>query len=352
MTSRNNLTVSKQTHVFCHSRLRNQSLTLNSQNFQTDKPFYKQIHSKSNKSLIKSFSIYTNNFTNHHIINQTVNVITRNKPLIETSIRPIVRRYRGPNKKKITTSPHNGKLNDKSFTSNHKHANRRKRQPRERNSNISTQQLPRKKAGLQKTPSKSILRGVPRGGNQTGSFTNTNNKDDTRQKLGEPEEKNKYFHSLRKDLVFKDLGCMLYENKLVIPRNLKQLVIDAIHQTHPGQTGIQSLGNLLWFRCIHQSLTSKAQSCEQCTNQGKNLKTILTKQHLGKRQPLSEPNEEVQTDLAGPIPFKNHTDNYHILVSVDRNSGFPTSQVYKIVTHQPHSNTQKKIVDSTVYVVQ
>ena len=163
---------------------------------------------------------------------------------------------------------------------------------------------------------------------------------------------NKYFHSLRKDLAFKHTGCMLYENKLVIPRNLKQLVIDAIHQTHPGQTGMQSLGNLVWFRCIHQSLTSKAQSCEECTKQGKNLKPILTKQQLGKRPPLSELNEEVQMDLAGPMPFKNHTDNYYILVSVDRYSRFPTSQVYKIVTHQPHSNTWKKIVDSTVYLVQ
>ena len=122
---------------------------------------------------------------------------------------------------------------------------------------------------------------------------------------------------------------MLYDNKLVIPRNLKQLVIDDIHQTHPGQAGMLNLGNLVWFPCIHKSLSSKAQACDECTKQGKNLKPIIPKQDLGKLRKLSEPNEELQMDFAGPIPFRNHADNYYILVSVDMYSRFPTAQVYK-----------------------
>ena len=140
---------------------------------------------------------------------------------------------------------------------------------------------------------------------------------------------NKYFYSLRKDLSITTSGCMLYDNKLVIPRSLKQFFIDAIHQTHPGQAGMLSLGNLIWFPCIHRSLASKAQACEECTRQGKNLKPIIPKQKLGKLPHLEEPNEELQMDFAGPIPFRNHTDNYYILVSVDRYSRFPTAQVFK-----------------------
>ena len=34
-------------------------------------------------------------------------------------------------------------------------------------------------------------------------------------------------------------------------------------------------------------------------------------------------------DFASPIPYKNHIDNYYILVSVGRYSKFPTAQVYK-----------------------
>ena len=81
--------------------------------------------------------------------------------------------------------------------------------------------------------------------------------------------------------------------------------------------------------CIPRSLTSKAQACDECTKQGTNLKTIIPKQDLGKLPTLSEPNEELQMDFAGPIPFCNHTDNYYILVSVDRYSRFSTAQVYE-----------------------
>ena len=102
---------------------------------------------------------------------------------------------------------------------------------------------------------------------------------------------------------------MLYDNKLVIPRNIKQFVIDAIHQTHPGQARMLSLGNLIWFPCIYRSLTSKAQACEECTKQGTNLKPIMSKQNLGKLSPLEEPNEELQVDFVGPIPFRNHVGN-------------------------------------------
>ena len=44
---------------------------------------------------------------------------------------------------------------------------------------------------------------------------------------------------------------------------------------------------------------------------------------------LSEPNEEVQLDFAGPIPFREHKQNYYILVSVDRLTRYPHAQVFK-----------------------
>ena len=143
------------------------------------------------------------------------------------------------------------------------------------------------------------------------------------------EKSNKYIYSLRKDSSVTETGCMLYDNKLIIPRNLNQLVIDAIHQTNPGQAGMLSLGNLVWFPCVHRRLTSKAQACGECTKQGKNLKPIIPKQYLSKLPKLSEPDEELQMDFTGAIPFRNHTYNYYILVSVDRYSRFPTAQVYK-----------------------
>ena len=91
----------------------------------------------------------------------------------------------------------------------------------------------------------------------------------------------------------------------MIPTLLKQLVINSLHQTHPGQTGMLRLADLVWFPRIHREVTAKAQSCGDCIKKGKNLKPLTPKNFLGILPKLSEPNEEVQLDFAGPIPFRN-----------------------------------------------
>ena len=92
------------THTFCHSRLRNTSLTLNTRKVQADKSPYKQLRPISIKFLHKLPSNYIEVITNQKIRTQTINVITRNRKQIETSIRPILKRFRGPNKMKITSN--------------------------------------------------------------------------------------------------------------------------------------------------------------------------------------------------------------------------------------------------------
>ena len=49
---------------------------------------------------------------------------------------------------------------------------------------------------------------------------------------------------------------------------------------------------------------------------------------MGTLSELTEPNEENQMDFAGPIPFKNNTQNNHILVTVDRLSRFPHAETF------------------------
>ena len=138
-----------------------------------------------------------------------------------------------------------------------------------------------------------------------------------------------YFYSLKRDLAITPSGCVLYDNRLMIPASLKQLVINSLHQTHPGQAGMLHLADLVWFPRIHRELTAKAQSCGDCIKKGKNLKPLIPKQSLGIVPKLSEPNEELQLDFAGPIPFREHKQNYYILVSVDRLTRFPHAEVFK-----------------------
>ena len=115
----------------------------------------------------------------------------------------------------------------------------------------------------------------------------------------------------------------------MIPASLKQLVINSLHQTHPGQSGMLQLAGLVWFPRIHREITAKAQSCGDCIKKGKNLKPVAPKKSLGILPKLSEPNEEIQIDFAGPIPFREHKQNYYVLVSVDRLTRYPHAELFK-----------------------
>ena len=147
-----------------------------------------------------------------------------------------------------------------------------------------------------------------------------------------------YFYSLKRDLSITPSGCVLYDNRLMVPSSLKQLVINYLHQMNPGQSGMLQLADLVWFPRIHREVTTKAQSCGDCIKKVKNLKPILPKQSLGILPKLSEPNQEVQLDFAGPIPFREHKQNYSIFLSVDHLTRYPHAQVFKDCDTQTASN--------------
>ena len=138
-----------------------------------------------------------------------------------------------------------------------------------------------------------------------------------------------YFYSLKRDLSITPSGCVLYDNRLMIPASLKQLVINSLHQTHPGQSGMLQLADLVLFPRIHREVTAKVQSCGDCIKKVKNLKPIAPKKSLGILPKLNEPNEEVQLDFEGPIPFREHKQNYYILALVDRLTRYPHAEVFK-----------------------
>ena len=139
---------------------------------------------------------------------------------------------------------------------------------------------------------------------------------------------NPLYFRIRRDLSITDTNCLLYDNRLVIPQKLKQLVLDTIHHKHPGQVGMLALAKLVWWPRIHSEIVSKAKACRHCIEKGKNLKPIIPKNQLGDLPKLKEPNEEIQMDFAGPIPYKNSTQNNYILVTVDRLSRFPHAETF------------------------
>ena len=92
---------------------------------------------------------------------------------------------------------------------------------------------------------------------------------------------NPLYYRIRRDLSVTPTNCLLYDNRLVIPSRLKQLVLDTIHLNHPGQAGMLALAKLIWWPHIHSEIVSKAKACRQCIDKGKNLKALIPKTQLG-----------------------------------------------------------------------
>ena len=142
------------------------------------------------------------------------------------------------------------------------------------------------------------------------------------------KQTNPIFHKIRRDFSVTPTGCLLFDNKLVIPAELRPLVLQTIHSNYPGQAGMLALARLIWCPHIQSEIVAQAQSCRHCIDKGKNLKPIVARNNLGTLSELSEPNEEIQMDFAGPIPFKNNTQNKYILVTVHRLSRFPHAETF------------------------
>ena len=81
---------------------------------------------------------------------------------------------------------------------------------------------------------------------------------------------NPIYFRIRHDLSVTPTNCLLYDNRLVIPVKLKQLVLDTIQHNHPGQVGMLALAKLVWWPHIHSEIVSKTKACRHCTHKGKN----------------------------------------------------------------------------------
>ena len=63
--------------------------------------------------------------------------------------------------------------------------------------------------------------------------------------------------------------CLLIDGRIVIPTQLRQIVLDSLHLTHPGSAAMWDLSHHVWFPHIHRSIVQMAQNCKHCTEQGR-----------------------------------------------------------------------------------
>ena len=100
---------------------------------------------------------------------------------------------------------------------------------------------------------------------------------------------NLIYHRILRNLFVTPPNCLLYDNRLVFPKKLKQMVQESNRHKHPGQVVMLALAKLLWRPHIHSEIIPKAKACKYCTEKGKNLTVLLPENQLGSLPELVEP---------------------------------------------------------------
>ena len=66
--------------------------------------------------------------------------------------------------------------------------------------------------------------------------------------------------------------CILVDNRIAVPAQLRQAVMKRIHRGHPGQEAMIDVSNYLWWPHMHKDIVNLAEECRECTRYGKNAK--------------------------------------------------------------------------------
>ena len=85
-----------------------------------------------------------------------------------------------------------------------------------------------------------------------------------------------YWYNIKNRLHVRE-DCLLIDERIVIPTQLRQTVLDSLHLTHQGSAAMLYLCQHVWFPHIHRTIVHMAQNCRHCTEQGTNLKPIIGK---------------------------------------------------------------------------
>ena len=285
------------TNNYSQARKYNNAFCLNSRNLQLPSVTDNSFHLQHNSKFIKKSEHYQNhtNSLSSNLINSSntfikysnssnssifkhlsnprisintiipqgyVNLTTRNRPRHNTFDQTIQKRKRSQNKSKITMSANNNTQTIATRTEDCSNKGRGRSPLRPDPTNpifplSKEKDMPQYRKNLAQLFGEEIVaEATARDKTMGPMIKRIKDRDwETLKKTGP------YFYSLKRDLSVTPSGCVLYDNRLMIPSLLlKQLIIDALHQTHPGQTGMLRLTDLIWFPRIHRDGATKAQS--------------------------------------------------------------------------------------------
>ena len=134
---------------------------------------------------------------------------------------------------------------------------------------------------------------------------------------------------------------------MVIPTQIRDTVLNSVHPTHPGTNAMLDIAEDIWFPHIQRGIVAVGENGKECKEQGKSFQSVLGKRHHAELEGV-EPNEEVQLDIAGPMPDDLNKDAY-ILVAIDIFSKNPTTKVVTKTTAGSAINFMQNYIMKTKF---
>ena len=96
-------------------------------------------------------------------------------------------------------------------------------------------------------------------------------------------------------------GLLFYNDKIIIPEAMRSTVTAMLHQGHSSASKMDQSAAAFWRTGLYREIREKAENCPSCRASGKNSTTQLSSTAKNNLEILSEPNQEIQLDFAGPI---------------------------------------------------
>ena len=137
-------------------------------------------------------------------------------------------------------------------------------------------------------------------------------------------------------------GIVFYDDKIIIPKPLRQSVIMLLHKGHPAINKMNHAARLFWWPKLTKDIQSKCNECITCKMSSKSIKPQLPMTEINYLPPAEKPNQEIQLDFIGPIRFKHR--RLYILISIDRYSRWPAA----CICEAPTSKTAKIFLEQNI----
>ena len=98
-----------------------------------------------------------------------------------------------------------------------------------------------------------------------------------------------------------ELGCITWGCRVIIPTKLRSTVLDMLHATHLGMSGMKTLARLyVYWPLINSEIKQHANTYRTCGKYGKSLPSLI--EHPWNKP--SMPWQRVHIDYAGPFLSK------------------------------------------------